>query len=331
MSLINSRIQTLDIGQIVGDPGQAGQVLLSAGNGNATWNDAFDSDAAKTAIDSAYLSVIIDSAYVNLRTDATIDSAKIFNIIDSAYINFRVDDLWLDSADAIGLIDSAYINFRVDDIWLDSAEATALIDSAYITSRINNDLFIDSSEALPLINSRIQTLDIGQVVGSPGAVGQILQSTGNGNAQWIEAFDSAETIQLVDSAYVQARQVAPNYILFGLDSAVQNETDTEMRTMGSAATGWRMPVGGTVTNVTMQLEVTTNSASQTLTAELVKNGVKTGKTVAVDVSSTGFAGTDSAISETYVAGDRLTLYITTSDATMVTNEHNAIVRVLENL
>ena len=86
---------------------------------------------------------------------------------------------------------------------------------------------LDSAQVNELVDAKIQVLDIADIVGSTGNVGEYLKSLGNGNAEWASiagslggvdsataislaqenSLDSAEAIALIDSAYVQARQI----------------------------------------------------------------------------------------------------------------------------
>ena len=86
---------------------------------------------------------------------------------------------------------------------------------------------LDSAQVNELVDAKIQVLDIADIVGATGDVGQYLKSLGNGNAEWASiagslggvdsataislaqenSLDSTEAIALIDSAYVQARQL----------------------------------------------------------------------------------------------------------------------------
>ena len=101
-TLIDAKIQVLDIADIVGSTGNPGEYLKSLGNGNASWEN---------------VTTVIDSAYVAARAPAAsgfLDSAATISLIDSAYVALRTPAVtgFLDSAAAITLVDSAYVLAR---------------------------------------------------------------------------------------------------------------------------------------------------------------------------------------------------------------------------
>ena len=471
-SEIDAKIQVIDVGDIVGAAGLAGQYLRSLGTGDAEWIDigldALDSNAVIGLIDSSYVNSrvdpqqlpnildsaniidLVDSAYVNQRVDPAVlpnilDSANIIDLIDSSYVNARVI---FDSNEVLGLIDSAYVNERVaaSEIGIDSASTIALIDSAYVVER-----------AIDQIDARVQAIDLGDVVGANGTSGQVLSSLGTGEGQWIDAFDSGETLNLilatVDSAYVSDRVVFDSaetltlifansidsagtttlidsaYINFRVDATIDSDAvfalidsayvsartvfDSEetltlifansidsngtvglidsayvtersednaaaqiqatdlgdivgsngtsgqyLQSLGtgdgqwttvsvpsflslqldsalsndSATVSMRMPVAGSISHISMQLTVETISASQSLSVNLIKNGVATGDTISVDAGTAGGAGSSAATATvTFAANDVIALNLVPSDATMVTDNHFGTIRILTDI
>lgn len=76
-TLIDAKIQVLDIADIVGSTGNPGEYLKSLGNGNASWGN---------------VTTVIDSAYVAARAPAAsgfLDSAAAITLVDSAYVLAR--------------------------------------------------------------------------------------------------------------------------------------------------------------------------------------------------------------------------------------------------
>ena len=117
----------------------------------------------------------------------------------------------------LGIVDSAYIQTAAD-----SAHVQSKIPHAYIQARVpasyiqanqtsyNTSDFPDSAGVNTLANARIAATAIGGLsnVSSTGAsTGQILKWSGSEWAPAADGLDSALTTQLVDSAYIQARQV----------------------------------------------------------------------------------------------------------------------------
>ena len=185
--------------------------------------------------DSAFVTNIIDPTYINSRLDTTLflDSSETIQLIDSNYINSRLDTtLFLDSSETISLIDSAYVQAR-QALNIDSSAVISLVDSAYVQAR--QSLNIDSNAVIGLVDSAyVQarqikydtsnfadsayvTAQINNLIdGAPGALDTLNEiaaalndddSAYNTLLSLINAkLDSAQTISLVDSAYVQARQ-----------------------------------------------------------------------------------------------------------------------------
>jgi len=149
-----------------------------------------------------------------------------------------------------------------------------------------------------------------------GSADQVLSTDGNGNLSFNDISDLS----------------VPSFLVFGQEGTLTGQTTAfEMKTTnGAQATGWRMPVGGSVTHITLQLEVKSGgSAGRNITAELYKNNTATGKSITVACSSDGITGGNGTITtETFSAGDRLTLYIQHNNASLATGDHAGLVRIL---
>ena len=196
----------------------------------------------------------------------------------------------------------------------------------------NNDLVIstngDSGTALTIESSSKKSTFVGDIVttaltasglnypDSDGSADQVLSTDGNGNLSFNDISDLS----------------VPSFLVFGQEDTLTGQTTAfEMKTTnGAQVTGWRMPVGGSVTHITLQLEVKSGgAASRNITAELYKNNVATGKSITVDCSSDGITGANGTITtETFNAGDRLTLYITHNNVSLATGDHAGLVRIL---
>jgi hypothetical protein len=235
-----------ELAAALNDDSDAYNTLLALINANTSAvNGKLDSALTTQLIDASYIQAnqtlystadFADSAFVTTQVATRLDSALTISLIDSAYVQARqITYDFLDSSEAISLIDSAYVQARQTTYdFLDSAEVVSLIDSAYIAARTSSGT--DSATVNTLIDAKTQVLDIGDIVGDDGTSGQLLKSLGNGNSTWISAadvvrptlvagsnisydsstgvisstasggVDSALTTQLIDSAYVQARQ-----------------------------------------------------------------------------------------------------------------------------
>ena len=159
---------------------------------------------------------LVDSSYVQLRQSAIViaDSNDVINIVDSAYVQARQVDLQRDSAFTTNIVDSAYIQARQinNPTGVDSSATIALIDSSYVQNRqikyTNND-FADSAFVTTQINNLIDA--------APGALNTLneLAAAIGDDANFSTTItnsiaaklDSAEATALIDSAYIQARQI----------------------------------------------------------------------------------------------------------------------------
>jgi hypothetical protein len=198
------------------------------------------------AVDSSTITGLVDSNYINARVNAGnfLDSAEAISLIDSAYIQARQTLNQTDSSTIIGIIDSAYVNARLDTtLFLDSAEALALIDSDYILARASNISNItDSGNDLIVTGSILPDVDSSYSLGSPTKKFKDLYLSGStlyiGNAAIsvdsasteikilkvdsagtvietkgkISLVDSATPVEIIDSAFIQARQITYDFL-----------------------------------------------------------------------------------------------------------------------
>ena len=156
------------------------------------------------------------------------------NLIDSDYIVARAPAAGLDSAATTALIDSAYILARAPaQDFLDSGEAINLIDSAYVQAR-QSTTDLTNYRTVTQIESMIDSNVNAVIDAAPGALNTLNELAAalgddanfsttitNSIAEKIDSaaaialitsygyttYDSANTLGLIDSAYIQARQV----------------------------------------------------------------------------------------------------------------------------
>jgi len=204
-SLIDAKIEIIDIADIIGATGNTGEYLKSLGNGNAEW---------------ATFESVIDSAYIQLRQSSVgsggLDSALVTQLIDSAYIQLRQTDLTgLDSALTIQLIDSAYVQLRQDFAYSSLTGAPNVLDSADVSAIAGGLSGLDSNGVIALVDSAYvqlrQDFAYASLTGAPTALSSFTNDT--------LYLDSATATQLIDSAYVALRAPAA---AGGIDSAAAN-------------------------------------------------------------------------------------------------------------
>ena len=208
-----------------------------------------DSSATVNLIDSSYVQSLQTKYTNNDFADSAFVISQI-NLIDSSYVQSRQinNPTGVDSAATIALVDSSYIQSRQinNPTGVDSSATINLIDSSYIQSRqINNPTGVDSSATINLIDSsHIQnrqikytnndfadsayvTTQINNLIdAAPGAldtlnelaaaIGDDVNFSTTITNQIAAKLDSAQTISIIDSSYVQARQITNPT---GVDSA----------------------------------------------------------------------------------------------------------------
>jgi len=155
---------------------------------------------------------------------------------------------------------------------------------------------------------------------SDGNADEVLTTDGSGNV----------TFQPISNLNV------PSFLVYGQDGALSNQTSLfELKTTNGSQNGqgWRMPVGGSVTHITLQFDIDSNTlgSDSSIVATLYKNGISTSKTLTVSVpkDNTGDKGGNGSITaETFSSGDRLTLFINHGDSGFSTSNHAATIRIL---
>ena len=153
--------------------------------------------------------------------------------------------------------------------------------------------------------------------------------TADGNANEVLTTDGAGTVSFQSISNLNV----PSFIVFGESSSKANQTSlSELKTTNGVQNGqgWRMPVAGAATHISIQFDSESyGGTSKNLVVELFKNGVSTAKTISVAVNDNGdFGGNGSITSESFSAGDRLTLKFQHSDTGITTSKHAAILRIL---
>ena len=202
--------------------------------------DYLDSTTVLGVINQSY----IQSNQITYSTNDFTDSAYVQSVlptlggdfVDSAYVTslpvstFSNDANYLDSTTVTDFIDSAYVQsrqitysnvseFANDANYLDSTTVQGVINSSYIqTNQItyNTSDFTDSAYVSGQITTAIDAL----VDGAPGTLdtlNEIAAALNDDDSAYAtlvslinDQLDSAEAIALIDSAYVQARQITYN-------------------------------------------------------------------------------------------------------------------------
>ena len=220
-----------------------------------------DSGFVEDIVDSAFVQARQDYAYNSLTGTPTLlsqfdndtnylDSTTVTGVIDASYIQSNQTTYdFLDSAEVIGLVDSSYVqarqtpqdfayssltgapttvsSFTNDANYLDSTTVTGVIDTAYVQS---NQITYDTSD---FVDSAYVATQISNLIdGAPVALDTLneiaiaLQDDSDALAALVTVVDTklntAGVTSLVDSAYVQARQILQDFAYSSLTGAPTN-------------------------------------------------------------------------------------------------------------
>ncbi|MDB4300749.1 hypothetical protein N9961_01595 [bacterium] len=179
---------------------------LSEGSSNVYYSNT----RVETLVDSSY----VQSRQINNPTG--VDSSATIDLVDSAYVQARQinNPTGVDSSATIALVDSSYVQSRqikyTNDDFADSAFVTSqinsLIDAAPGALNTLNELAAaigdDANFSTTVTNSIATKLTSAQATNLIDSAYVQLRQINNPSG-----VDSSATIDLVDSAYVQARQI----------------------------------------------------------------------------------------------------------------------------
>ena len=211
-----------------------GELAINFADGKIYYKD--NSNAVKAFIDSARVETI--AAAVEVVASSQLDSGEVTSLIDSSYIQARVPLSYLS-----GLIDSSYIQARVPLSYL-----SGLIDSSYVQLRAAFDTKFaakstsDLSEGSNLYYTKARAdSDIASSLNDSGNTVNITINntiTDTVDSAYVLArvneapfLDSASAINLIDSAYIQARQI--DYLDSSLASQLIDSAYVQLRQLGS--------------------------------------------------------------------------------------------------
>ena len=171
--------------------------------------------ASELTITSFAASAAIDSAFVQAR-QASYGNADVLTFVDSSYVQARQASYG--NADVLTFVDSAYVNARVSTV--DSGQVLAIVNQSHVRSHADSD-YIKTAANQTYIQGIVDQTYVRSHVDQTYIRSHVDQTYIR--SQQITGLDSAladgflmtpaETLTLVDSSYVQARQ-AP-----GTDSA----------------------------------------------------------------------------------------------------------------
>lgn len=127
-----------------------------------------------------------------------------------------------------------------------------------------------------------------------------------------------------------------SYLFFGSYTTLNDQTTQyEMTTVNGVQNGqgWRLPLSGEVTHITLQADCVSLTANRDFTMYLYKNGTQQTETYVTTVTEANIFGSSFTLSTpvTFNANDRLMIKVKHSDTGIQTTQHAITVRVVTSL
>ena len=258
-----SNVSTINFDNVTGfnvsDQG-SGSVKVALGSGYKTIQVNGQTDLVAVGEDTLE---VVAGGGIDLTTNASSNPKALSIAVDSAFVVGLVTANATDSATITALVDSAYVQARqTTSGGIDSAAVSTLIDSSYIQQRTRiglNDIDFGSNKIL-YSNNYSQLSDLPSASTYHGMFAHVHAEGAAYYAHagaWIQLadnsalsgfLDSALTIQLIDSSYIQARQTAqdfaygsltgaPTIPTFGTDFVDSGYVTTQINNLIDAAPG----------------------------------------------------------------------------------------------
>ena len=236
---------TRDLLNLVGGPGLA--ITTNASQDRITFTPVNQFDSAETI-------ALIDSAYVLARAPAQTtadfpDSSGVNSLIDTRVNNTFINNLTIGADSLGGQAPSYYLNYNnFSNTPTLPSIGNDFVDSAFVTAQINN--LIDAAPgALNTLNELA------------AAIGDDANFSTTVTNSIAAKLDSAQTIALIDSAYVLARAPAQDFLDSAEAIALIDSSYVQAR---QSATGGTDPIFKTIA-VAGQSNIVADTTTDTLT------------------------------------------------------------------
>ena len=174
-----------------------GELAVNFADGKIYYKNS--SNQIKAFVDSARVEAIANA--VEVIALAQLDSGEVTNLIDSSYIQTRIPESYLST-----LIDSAYVNLRADHYTTanfntdfaskSTSDLTEGSNLYYTKARADSDISSSLSDSGNTVNVTINNT-ITDTVDSAYVLARVAEAP---------FLNSADAVNLIDSAYIQARQ-----------------------------------------------------------------------------------------------------------------------------
>lgn len=266
-----------------------GELAVNFADGKIYYKNS--SNQIKAFVDSARVEAIANA--VEVIALAQLDSGEVTNLIDSAYIQTRIPESYLAT-----LIDSAYVNLRADhyttanfttDFASKSTSDLSEGSNLYYTkARADSDIAASLSDSGNTVNVTINNT-IEDKVDSAYVLARVAEAP---------FLNSADAVNLIDSAYIQARQADLQrdsaFVTNIVDSAyIQlRQSGTTIGLAGNTGTHTLDPSTETLTFLGTTGQINAGIAANNVTLELDQN--------INSITSIAFEGDSSNSNETKV-------------------------------
>lgn len=248
-----------------------GELAVNFADGKIYYKNS--SNQIKAFVDSARVEAIANA--VEVIALAQLDSGEVTNLIDSSYIQTRIPESYLAT-----LIDSAYVNLRADHYTTSNfntdfaskstSDLTEGSNLYYTKARADSDIASSLSDSGNTVNVTINNT-ITDTVDSAYVLARVAEAPFLNSADAVNLIDSAYiqarqadlqrdsafVTDIVDSAYIQLRQSGTTIGLAGNTGSHTLDPSTE--TLTFLGTTGQINAGIAANNVTLELDQNINS------------------------------------------------------------------------
>ena len=274
-SLVDAAPAALDtlneLAAALGDDANFSTTVTNSLASKATWS-------ALTSTNTAIITLVDDRLQV-ANAASTYTTISAFN---SALANTNA--YIADVAVSAGEVSNAYLTstYTTNTAFQSFVANT----NAYIATVAAAPSGLSNTEVENIVDSRINVLDLGDVVGTDGNAGQILISYGDGTAYWSNNNPSVDLSGYVTNTAFQSALANTNaYVATKTDDTVVLATNTALRTLISD----RMQVANVVSYTSKYLEVanvtTTDTSSLATWAALIATNTSIRSAISTEVAN----------------------------------------------
>lgn len=325
-------------------------------------------DAPFTEIYSTKVTADIEGAQVFKCKNAEVDALAKGEVVYISGVNGDIPLVKRADADGVGTMPAVGLTFSSAnasaEVYVVSfGNLTGLDTAALGTGIVGSSVYVSTTAGeitvTPPTGSSAKLQNIGQIVREHATEG-IIKVGGAGRTAATPNLDqgrffvgnasnqssvSAYTLPVSDGSADQMLKTdgsgavtfttakSASHIPFGYNEPISDQTSpVEFTTMNGSTNGqgWRMPVAGEVTHVTIQADCVSSINTVIFYMLLYKNGSQVGSLMGTTVSSTGVFGNVHTLSSaiSFSAGDRLMIKAYHNQTGGTTTDHAVLLRVV---